>query len=60
MVTVGTTFRCQNCKTEVEVISAHKPGGPLVCCETEMQAVGDEFEQVWENEAYDAEDFDWN
>jgi hypothetical protein len=60
MVSVGTTFKCQNCKTEVEVISAHKAGGPLVCCETEMSPVGNEFEQIWENEAYDAEDFNWD
>lgn len=60
MVKIGSTFQCQNCQTEVEVVAAQGDGGPLVCCESEMKAVGNEFEQIWENEAYDSEDFDWN
>ena len=60
MVIEGTKFRCQNCTTEVEIISVQNFGGPLVCCEVEMKKAGDEFEALWEAEAYDEMDSDWN
>ena len=60
MVSEGTIFRCRNCQTEVEVINAQQFGGPLVCCELEMNAVKNEFDQLWEKEAYDEMDFQWD
>lgn len=60
LLTEGTSFRCQSCQTEVEVVNAAGTGGPLVCCEVEMKQVGNEFEQLWETEAYDAMDFQWD
>lgn len=60
MIAEGTIFRCPNCQTEVEVLSAEKSGGPLVCCEVEMKEVRDEFEQLYEREAYDEMDFQWD
>ena len=61
MLAVGTTYRCQNCHTEIEVINSQSSqSGPLVCCEVEMEPIGDEFEKLYEREAYDAMDFEWN
>lgn len=60
MISEGNTYRCQSCQTEVEVLSSSQSGGPLVCCEVEMKAVGDEFEQLWEKEAYDVMDYQWD
>lgn len=60
MLAEGTMFRCQSCKMEIEVVNTAKSGGPLVCCELEMKQVGDEFEKLFEQEAYDEMDFQWN
>lgn len=60
MISEGAIYRCQSCQTEVEVISASQAGGPFVCCEIEMKAVGDEFEKLWEREAYDVMDYQWD
>ncbi len=56
----GTIYRCQNCQTEIEVLSTVEPGGPLVCCELEMKVVGDEYEKLFEKEAYDEMDYVWD
>jgi desulfoferrodoxin-like iron-binding protein len=60
MLAEGTTFRCQTCQSEVEVLNAGIGGGTLVCCELEMKKSDDEFEKLWEHEAYDEMDDDWN
>lgn len=60
MLSVGTLYRCQSCGTEVEIINSQAGGGPLVCCEVEMNRLSDEFERMYEKEAYDASDWDWN
>lgn len=56
----GATFRCSSCQTEIEVVTANQPGGPLVCCEVEMKSVDNEFDKLWEQEAYDVMDYEWN
>lgn len=61
MVSTGTAYRCSNCQTEVEVIHSNgNASGPLVCCETTMQPVADEFDKLYQQEAYDAMDFEWD
>lgn len=60
MVVEGTIFRCRNCQTEIEVIAVQQFGGPLVCCEVEMKTVKNEFDALWEKEAYDAMDWQWD
>lgn len=62
MVTQGTVFQCTSCHTEVEIVTAAEQfGGPLVCCEIEMkQAENDVFAALYEREAYDVADFEWN
>lgn len=61
MLAVGSTFRCQSCETEIGVVNTNgHPGGPLVCCEVEMQQIDDEFEKLYEKEAYDEMDFEWD
>lgn len=61
MISTGTIYRCENCKTEVEIISAaEQVGGPLVCCEIEMKKSQDDFDLLFEKEAYDEADFEWN
>ncbi len=60
MLIEGTAFRCQNCQTEIEVVSVSQVGGPLVCCETEMKRVDDEFDKLFEKEAYDEMDYQWD
>ena len=59
MVSIGTIYRCQNCQTEVEVLNVQATGGPLVCCEIEMKEV-DDFDKIYEKEAFDDADFEWN
>lgn len=59
MVTQGTVFQCGSCRTEVEIINAEQFGGPLVCCEVEMKKA-DDFDALYEREAYDEADFEWN
>lgn len=60
MLAEGTIFKCSSCQTEIEVLNGQNFGGPLVCCEIEMQAVKNEYEQLWENEAYDVMDYQWD
>lgn len=60
MIKEGASYRCQSCHTEVEIVNASRVGGPLVCCEVEMRTVSDEFEQLWEKEAYDPADYQWD
>ncbi len=60
MIASGTAYRCQTCQTEVEVVSSIGTGGPLVCCEVEMNRVDDEFDKLYEKEAYDESDFEWD
>ncbi len=60
MIAQGSTYRCRTCQTEIEVVQSQNNGGPLVCCEVEMQQVGDEFEQLYEREAYDVMDYQWD
>jgi hypothetical protein len=61
MVSVGTAYKCDTCQTEVEVVRTNgMSAGPLVCCEATMQPVADEFDKLYQAEAYDAMDFDWN
>lgn len=59
MVTTGTMFQCTNCSTEVEIVNAEKFGGPLVCCEIEMEKMKD-YDELYEQEAYDPTDFQWD
>ncbi len=59
MIAEGTIYQCKNCNTEVEILAAGQPIGPLVCCETAMNKAKD-FDQLWEEEAYDISDLEWN
>lgn len=60
MMQTGQVYQCRGCRSQVEVLQTEQAGGPLVCCEMEMGQVGDEFAMLWEKEAYDAADFQWD
>lgn len=60
MIAQGSIYRCKSCQTEIEVLQTPRDGGPLVCCEVEMRPVGDEYEKLYESEAYDVMDWQWN
>lgn len=59
MIKTGNIYRCTSCQTEVEVLNAQMQGGPLVCCEIEMKE-SDDYDKLFEKEAYDEADFEWN
>ena len=60
MVSIGTIYRCPSCQTEVEVINVGLGSkSTLVCCEETMQSV-ETYDELYEKEAYDTMDFEWN